>query len=1255
MQNKNWKKALPGLGMGTLFLFGSSVVYAQLAKQPTLAITTDQFNNEQKLNLSIYNPKLTLTSAGVFSMPMGLYVYSNYPTKISSYALTIYRASDADNVQPLKVLRFNDVSPYEAVMWTGQIDTGTLSPNTQYKVILEVEGENGRRDRVAPVYFETLGVNNQAQESDFDVYTRDAEAGFRFSDLADKPYLSERVINGQTVQVVDLSKLSAMSEEEQQQFWNSAVIQVRPHEINNADFAKSEQPVTAQTTTRATNTNDALLRGQLRDSAEIPGFGINRVEQQGIVTSAQDRTIVVQMAGLEGKQDVMLNGERLMVDNRGRAMREVVLSPGEYDFNLSWLDENGERHTQQDSLVIEKSNDFFFVGMAEVTWAQNKVSGDGKMILEDADAHHYRGTGSWDGRVQFYLKGNMDEYRITAHLDTTETKLKDAFGRIGDRDPRRFTRELDPNAYYPIFGDDSTVENDVDTEGKFYVKLENGKNYALWGNYNTQMTGTAFSDFNRSLYGAKIYHESEATTKFGDTRSYAALFGATGDTRGSHNEFSSTGGSLYFLKHQRVTEGTLKLSVELRDPNTGRVKSIQTLTEGVDFEIDNFQGRILLTNPLPMTANSGTGGSIISGGSLLNGDNVWLVADYEYYSDGFDMEEQKVFGARAYGWVNDYIRLGGSYVHEDQATGESYQLQGVDLIVRPLQGTHTHVEYATSDASSNDIYVSSNGGLGFSKVSLGDNTKGAAWRIEQEADFNEYFESEVPLKFKGYYSMKQQGFSSFSTARDNDLEEWGAEVRYDFEQDKSGFLLSYTREEEKTLHLEKIARAQYFASLGESLKGAVELQDRRENSYNGAGETRESLAAVKLETELFEGRDKAYIIQQVTLDKRGDVSDNNKTTVGYQSQITDSLNIGAEVFGSNRGAGGGVSAAWDMNERASVYTKVMNDIDSNAGRGITTTVGTNVKATSQMDIYSERQFKSQNTQRSTSDVYGVKFKPTDSQYIDASYSTGQVNYRNSGSTTLTGNNDTKRDVYLLGYGFKNDWFQIRNKLEYRWERGNGETVKQWVSTNRAKTIVSENFSWLGQFDIAKTTGSNDVVNDFTEAAVGFAYRPMEINNLNLFGKVTYIRGVDPEDQLIANTGSSGTTSYYSSQYDQKSWVFALEGVYEFNQYWETAFKAAHREGYLRYKGESEWFSSGASLYAARVNFNYADFEYQVEYRTLRTSLADDHKDGIVTSIYRNLGDNAKIGIGYNFTEYNDDLTRLNYDAKGWFINVVGSF
>ncbi|MCX8584772.1 hypothetical protein J3U16_01715 [Gilliamella sp. B3023] len=1168
------------LSISAAFLLGSNSVYASTETVPKLNIIRDEFNSAEKLNLSIYNPKLKLTSQGLFNTPMGLYVYTNYPSKIAEYQITIYRQSDVDNQHPIKTLRFNEISPYEALLWQGDTDNGEpLSIDSDYKAILTTTSHDGLKDNVHAVNFSTLG-HGIKQESEFISYSK--------------------------------SNVSSSS---------------------------------------AAN----LTFGKLKSDSTIPGFGESRIDHQGIVSGAQDRKVVIQMAGLKDKKDVMLNGERLVVDNSGRAMREMILSPGEYQFDLTWKDEFGQTHSQNEKLVVQKENDIFYVGIVDVTYAQNNVSGEGQSIVEDADSHHYSGKGSWDGRVAFYLKANKEDYRLTAHLDTTETKLKNAFGHLGEKDPTRFVREIDPQAYYPIYGDDSTTESDVDTEGKFYVKLEKGKNYGLWGNYNTQITGNEFANFNRSLYGAKLYHESEQTTKYGDTRTLATIFLSNGETRGSHNELASTGGSLYFLKHQRVTQGSLKLSVEVRDRNTGRVLSTSTLTEGVDYEVNQFQGRIMLTKPLPMTSSGGSGSSIIEGGNLVGGDPVWIIAEYEYYSDGFDLEGQKVFGGRAYHWLNDYLRIGGTYLSEDQASGDNYELKGVDLIVRPTQGTHTQLEYAKTKAKMNDIFVSSNGGLSFTETVLSGDTRGAAWKIEQKIDFNDFTEKDVPLSFKGYYSMQQEGFSSFAKARSSDLEEWGGELRYDFEPDKQGVLVGHSQEKDKANYVERITRAQYYTALGELYKTALELQQRNDHNY-GSDSTKETLVAAKLERSFFDGRDKGYIIQQLTLNKSGDVADDNRTTLGYNSQVTESINIGAEVFGSNRGAGGGVQGSWDVNERTSLYTKLLNDVDSTSGRGITTVFGGKTNATSKMELYSERQFKTSKIDHTTSDIYGVNYKPTEAQYVEGSYSIGRVNNRNRNSTSLTGNDETRRDVYAVGYGFKNEKFQMRNRLEYRIDEAS-ERIKQWVTTNRAKTIVSENLSWLTQFDFAKTLGERDdkVVSNYTESMVGFAYRPQAINNLNLFGKLTYVYGLDPDDQLIANSTSSGSKSYTSSLYDQKSWVWSLEGVYEWNANWETAFKAAHRQGHLRYKGESNWYSSGADLYALRVNYKLGDWEYQVEGRTLRTSLADDHKDGLVTSVYRNVGDNIKMGVGYNFTDYNDNLTHLNYRSHGWFVNVVGSF
>jgi hypothetical protein len=48
------------------------------------------------------------------------------------------------------------------------------------------------------------------------------------------------------------------------------------------------------------------------------------------------------------------------------------------------------------------------------------------------------------------------------------------------------------------------------------------------------------------------------------------------------------------------------------------------------------------------------------------------------------------------------------------------------------------------------------------------------------------------------------------------------------------------------------------------------------------------------------------------------------------------------------------------------------------------------------------------------------------------------------------------------------------------------------------------------------------------------------------------------------------------------------------------------------------------------------------------------RSGGLGAIYRYLGKHLKVGAGYNFTDFSDDLTNLGYDHRGAFFNLVGS-
>ena len=51
---------------------------------------------------------------------------------------------------------------------------------------------------------------------------------------------------------------------------------------------------------------------------------------------------------------------------------------------------------------------------------------------------------------------------------------------------------------------------------------------------------------------------------------------------------------------------------------------------------------------------------------------------------------------------------------------------------------------------------------------------------------------------------------------------------------------------------------------------------------------------------------------------------------------------------------------------------------------------------------------------------------------------------------------------------------------------------------------------------------------------------------------------------------------------------------------------------------------------------------------------DESRSGALVAISRYVGDNLKVGLGYNFTDFSENLTDLSFDHHGIFLNLTGS-
>jgi len=78
-------------------------------------------------------------------------------------------------------------------------------------------------------------------------------------------------------------------------------------------------------------------------------------------------------------------------------------------------------------------------------------------------------------------------------------------------------------------------------------------------------------------------------TKFGDNKRDVVVFASEAQSAYAHNEFEGTGGSLYYLKHKDILQGSEKVWIEVQERNSLRVAQKIELKRGQDYEIDEIQ------------------------------------------------------------------------------------------------------------------------------------------------------------------------------------------------------------------------------------------------------------------------------------------------------------------------------------------------------------------------------------------------------------------------------------------------------------------------------------------------------------------------------------------------------------------------------------------------------------------------------------------------------------------------------------------
>ena len=176
-----------------------------------------------------------------------------------------------------------------------------------------------------------------------------------------------------------------------------------------------------------------------------------------------------------------------------------------------------------------------------------------------------------------------------------------------------------------MYGDSSEVVFDAQTQGKLYLALESDEILAMVGNFPLSLSDTELATYERTLYGGRFVYRSASETKYGRPDTEVILFGVEERSAHFRDELRATGGSLYYLSHAELVEGSEEVVIFVRDENTGLILSRQRQQQNIDYRIKYPEGRIIFHRPIASVRQNDR----LVNQQLLGGNPVFIQVDYE--------------------------------------------------------------------------------------------------------------------------------------------------------------------------------------------------------------------------------------------------------------------------------------------------------------------------------------------------------------------------------------------------------------------------------------------------------------------------------------------------------------------------------------------------------------------------------------------------------------------------------------------------
>jgi hypothetical protein len=944
--------------------------------------------------------------------------------------------------------------------------------------------------------------------------------------------------------------------------------------------------------------------------------------------------VTVYGSGVRKGATVQTLGERVSPAPDGSFVIQRILPAGDQDIAVR-VNGAGENVFLERSVSIPRA-EWFTVGLVDLTFGYRDEAGS------DAAGGAFDSTYQ-RGRIAFYTKGKTQSgWNITASADTGEDDLDNLFRTLDEKDPRHLLLRLDSDKAYPVYGDDSTLEEDAPTSGKFYVKAEKAGNYALWGNYKSRITETEYLRNERTLYGFQGHYASQEQTARGDAKVQVDVYAAQPDNLPGRDIFRGTGGSVYFLQRQDISVGSETIRVEIRDPDTGRVISRETLIYGRDYDINYFQGVITLNRPLTGAVG---GGTVVT--DPLGENTVSLTVNYEFTPTAGDVDGY-AYGGRIQYWASDNLRFGATGLVEQTDTADQ-EAFGLDVRYEVSDNTFVEGEYARTEGPGFGSSFSADGGLVVTNTNASGGT-GEAFLVRGQAEFADLGWS-TRGRLSAYVEERGAGFSTLDYQTSSDESLWGFAVEVEPSEQLS-YRFSYDDFEDDTGKSIREATGELTYKYSDRYTVDLGIEHIDRNTPGGAADESGNRTDVAARLTIKESeRLKWYVFAQATVKSSGGLADNDRFGAGATYKFAENWTFKGEVSDGSRGFGALALLSYKNDANSSAYFGYTLDPGRELN-GVTLAgkdrgkfvAGGRRKFSDAVEVYAENTYDLFGVHRSLTSVYGVDYQPSEFLTYSASAEIGRIN-------DPLGNFD--RTALSLGVRYQDEaGLSARARLEIRKDEGvlsgsprDADTV---AITSTARYEIDDERRLLFSFEGTHTDTDGSSLPDgrYAEVSLGYAYRPIENDKLNLLFKYTYLH--DLYGQQVDSFNEPGPR--------QRSHVLSVDASYDYNRHWTLGGKVGGRFSESSPNATAAFQENDAWLVVANARYHVTHkWDLLVEGRYLKAEQAGVAEYGLLGAAYRHIGNNFKVGVGYNFGKFSDDLTDLTFDDRGLFINLIAKY